>query len=107
MTERMIYTGGVELCTESFGDPTDPPILLIMGIGASMLWWEEGFCRLLVAGRIRAHGRHSGIAELVSDAAGVLDAYGILSAHIVGVSAAGHSRSCSRWITPTASSRQS
>ena len=46
-------------------------------------------------------------AELVSDAAGVLDAFGILSAHIVGVSAAGHSPSCSRWITPTASSRQS
>ena len=38
---------GVELCTEPFGDPGDPPILLVMGLGASMLWWEDGFCRLL------------------------------------------------------------
>ena len=39
----MIDVNGVELCTEPFGDPVDPPILLIMGIGGSMLWWEEGF----------------------------------------------------------------
>lgn len=51
MTERMIDTSGVELCTESSGDPADPPMLLIMRIGASMLWWEEGFCRMLAAGR--------------------------------------------------------
>ena len=50
MAERMIQANGIELCTESFGRPADPPILLIMGIGASMLWWEEGFCRLLAEG---------------------------------------------------------
>ena len=50
MTERMIEANGVELCTEPFGDPADPPILLVMGIGASMLWWEEGFCRMLADG---------------------------------------------------------
>jgi pimeloyl-ACP methyl ester carboxylesterase len=105
VTQRMIYTGGVELCTESFGDPADPPVLLIMGIGGSMLWWEEGFCRMLAAGRrfvIRydhrdtgrsvtyQHGRpeYTG-AELVADAVGVLDAYGIPAAHMVGVSAGG------------------
>jgi hypothetical protein len=38
MAERMIETDGVELCTEPFGDPGDPPILLIMGMGASMVW---------------------------------------------------------------------
>jgi pimeloyl-ACP methyl ester carboxylesterase len=42
VAERMIEANGVELCTEPFGDPRDPPILLVMGIGASMLWWEEG-----------------------------------------------------------------
>ena len=47
MGERMIEANGVELCTEPFGDPGDPPVLLVMGIGASMLWWDEGFCRLL------------------------------------------------------------
>jgi pimeloyl-ACP methyl ester carboxylesterase len=37
VADRMIQAKGIELCTESFGRPADPPILLIMGIGASML----------------------------------------------------------------------
>ena len=47
MAERMIDVSGVELCTEPFGETTEPPILLVMGIGGSMLWWEGGFCRML------------------------------------------------------------
>jgi pimeloyl-ACP methyl ester carboxylesterase len=105
MAERMIEANGVALCTEPFGDPADPPILLIMGIGGSMLWWDEEFCRMLAgAGRLvirydhRDTGRsvtyepgHPGYngADLVADAAGVLDAYGLEAAHIVGVSAGG------------------
>ena len=105
MTERMIQANGVELCTEPFGDADDPPILLIMGTGASMLWWDEGFCRTLAgAGRFvirydhRDTGRsvtykagHPGYTgrDLVGDAAGVLDAYDIRAAHVVGVSAGG------------------
>ena len=63
VTERMIQANGVELCTEPFGDADDPPILLIMGTGASMLWWDEGFCRTLAgAGRfvIRYDHRDTG-----------------------------------------------
>ena len=105
MAERMVEANGVELCTEPFGDPADPSVLLIMGIGASMLWWEEGFCRMLADGRrfvIRYDHRDTGRsvtyqpghpdytgADLVADAAGVLDAYGIPAAHVVGVSAGG------------------
>ena len=101
----MIEANGVELCTESFGHPADPPILLIMGIGASMLWWEEGFCRLLAEGErfvIRYDQRDTGRsvtyepgpppytgADMLADAASVLDAYGIAAAHVVGVSAGG------------------
>jgi pimeloyl-ACP methyl ester carboxylesterase len=101
----MIKANGVELCTEHLGDPGDPPILLVMGTGGSMLWWEEGFCRMLVeSGRlvIRYDHRDTGRsvtyepgrpeytgADLVADAVGVLDAYGIPAAHIVGVSAGG------------------
>ena len=101
----MIEANGVELCTESFGDPGDPPILLVMGIGGSMLWWEQGFCRTLAEGgrfAIRYDHRDTGRsvtyepghpeytgADLVADAAGVLDAYGIPAAHVVGVSAGG------------------
>jgi pimeloyl-ACP methyl ester carboxylesterase len=105
MTESMIEANGVELCTGSFGDPADPPVLLIMGMGGSMLWWEEGFCRMLAdAGRfvIRYDHRDTGrsvtyelgrpeytSADLVGDAAGVLEAYGIPAAHVVGVSMGG------------------
>src|SRR3954465_2494213 len=105
MTERMVEANGVELCTEPFGDPADPPILLIMGLGASMLWWEEGFCQLLADGGrfvVRYDHRDTGRsvtyelgrpgysgAGLVADAVGVLDAYEIPVAHLVGVSAGG------------------
>jgi pimeloyl-ACP methyl ester carboxylesterase len=101
----MVDVSGVEICTEAFGDLADAPILLIMGIGASMLWWDEGFCRMLADGGrfvIRYDHRDTGRsvtyepgrpgytgADLVADAAGVLDAYGIAAAHLVGVSAGG------------------
>jgi pimeloyl-ACP methyl ester carboxylesterase len=105
VAERMIEANGVELCMEAFGDPAEPPILLVMGIGASMLWWEEGFCDLLANGGrfvIRYDHRDTGRsvtydpgrpeytgADLVDDAAGVLDGYDIPAAHVVGVSAGG------------------
>ena len=50
MAERMIRANGVELCTESFGDPAHPAILLVAGLGSSMLWWDEQFCRMLADG---------------------------------------------------------
>jgi pimeloyl-ACP methyl ester carboxylesterase len=105
VSERMIKVNGVELCSESFGAPTDPPILLIMGIGASMLWWSDGFCRQLADRErfvIRYDHRDTGRSvtyepghpgytgsDLIADAAGVLDAYGLAAAHLVGVSAGG------------------
>ena len=105
MAERMVEANGVELCAEAFGDPADPPVLLVMGSGGSMLWWDEGFCRLLADGGrfvIRYDHRDTGRsvtyepgspgytgADLVSDAAGVLDAHGIPAAHVVGVSMGG------------------
>ena len=105
MAERVIEATGVELCTESFGEPADPPILLIMGMGGSMLWWEEGFCRMLADGGrfvIRYDHRDTGRsvtyepgrpgytgADLVADAGGVLDAYRIPAAHVAGVSMGG------------------
>ena len=105
VAERMIQANGVELCTEPFGVPANPPILLIMGIGGSMLWWDEGFCRMLADGglfAIRYDHRDTGRsvtyppgrpgytgADLVADAVGVLDAYDIPAAHVLGQSAGG------------------
>src|SRR5919204_4013586 len=99
MAERMIEANGVELCSEPFGAPDDAPVLLVMGLGASMLWWDEGLCRLLAEGGryvIRydhrdtgrsftyeaGHPQYTG-ADLVADAVGVLDAYAITAAHVV------------------------
>lgn len=42
-----VTANGIELEYETFGSETDPPLLLIMGLGAQMLLWEEGFCRQL------------------------------------------------------------
>ena len=49
-TSRTARANGIDLCHESFGDPADPVILLIMGLGTQMLGWDEMFCRQL-AGR--------------------------------------------------------
>ena len=105
MAARVISANGVGLCTESFGDPKDPPILLVMGLSASMLWWEDGFCRSLAGyGRfvIRYDHRDTGRSttfepgrpgysggDLLADAVAVLDDYGLAAAHLVGVSAGG------------------
>ena len=46
--ERMVEAGdGARICAESFGDPADPPVLLLMGQMASMLWWPEELCEQL------------------------------------------------------------
>ena len=105
MAERMVEANGVELCSEAFGDPADPPVLLIMGIGGSMIWWEEGFCRMLAEGGrfvVRYDHRDTGRSttypvgspgytgtDLLADAIRVLDVYDIPAAQIVGVSAGG------------------
>ncbi|EYT81335.1 alpha/beta fold hydrolase [Streptomyces andamanensis] len=46
-------SSGVSLAYETFGDPGDPPVLLVMGFGAQMLAWHEDFCRALAD-----RGRH-------------------------------------------------
>ncbi len=40
---------GVELEYETFGDPSQPPLVLIMGLGAQMILWEDAFCAELAA----------------------------------------------------------
>ena len=38
----------LEIHYEDMGDPSDPPVLLIMGLGAQLLLWRKGFCERLV-----------------------------------------------------------
>jgi pimeloyl-ACP methyl ester carboxylesterase len=102
---EMLRVGSVQLCAQSFGERGDPAILLIGGANSSMDWWETEFCAELAAGRrfvvrydLRDTGQSVhyppgepdyGSAELVADAVGVLDAYGIRSACLMGISMGG------------------
>jgi pimeloyl-ACP methyl ester carboxylesterase len=101
----MLRVGSVELCAQAFGERGDPAILLISGSSSSMDWWETDFCTQLAAGGrfvirydLRDTGRSVhyppgepdyGSVELVADAIGILDAYGIGSACLMGISMGG------------------
>lgn len=37
----------VELCYQTFGNPDDEPLLLVMGLGGPMTWWDPNLCTLL------------------------------------------------------------
>jgi pimeloyl-ACP methyl ester carboxylesterase len=110
---------GVEIAYERFGDPDAPPVLLIMGGGAQMINWPEGFCRQLVdrgTQVIRFDNRDTGrsthfsdapvpdfaaalvgdlstasytLSDMAADAVGLLDVLGFDSAHLVGASMGG------------------
>ena len=110
--------GGVEIAYESFGDPSDPAILLVMGLGMQMLGWDEGFCELLVERGyrvVRYDNRDIGLStkvgggtpnvvagavgftgsarydlrDMAADALGLLDHLEIERAHLVGASMGG------------------
>lgn len=46
-------SGEVDIHYEDMGDPADPAVLLIMGLGAQMIFWREGFCQKLVKQGLR------------------------------------------------------
>ena len=110
---------GIQIEYETFGDRHSPPILLIMGLSAQMIGWEEEFCKRLVEKGlfvIRFDNRDVGLStkfeeagipdivaamqgqefqaaysldDMADDAVGLLDALGIEKAHICGVSMGG------------------
>jgi len=45
--------GDVDLHYEDLGNPEAPPVVLIMGVGAQLPMWPDGFCELLVARGLR------------------------------------------------------
>jgi pimeloyl-ACP methyl ester carboxylesterase len=112
----MAQHGTVEIAYEVEGPEDGAPLLLIMGLGLSMLFWPESFRRLLVERGFRVarfdnrdvglstHLTGSGIIsprvlltrrpdyglpDLAGDARAVLDDLGWAGAHVVGVSLGG------------------
>ena len=118
-----IAANGIEIEYESFGADGNPPLLLVMGLAAQMILWEDDFCSA-IADRgfhvTRFDNRDIGkstwmteggvpdvgsalvqsmtgqkvtapytLSDMAADTAGLLDALGIKSAHIVGASMGG------------------
>ncbi|MFT3700089.1 MAG: alpha/beta hydrolase [Kofleriaceae bacterium] len=109
----------LDIAYETLGDPANPPLLLIMGLGAQLITWPDGFCDELVQrGRyvIRFDNRDAGesthmtnapapnypaalagdfssvsytLSNMAADAAGLLDHLNIPAADIVGASLGG------------------
>lgn len=109
---------GITIEYDTFGDATDPAVLLIMGLGAQMTAWDPKFCGAIAnCGYfvIRFDNRDAGLStwldddgtralsdivargvspaysldDMAADAAGLLGALGVTSAHIVGASMGG------------------
>src|SRR5919199_1254785 len=94
--------GEIELAYETFGDPADPPLLLVMGLATQMIGWPDEFCAglsnhlddrgaadiLAILGGDRSKAPYP-LADLADDTAGLLDALHLDSAHVVGASMGG------------------
>jgi pimeloyl-ACP methyl ester carboxylesterase len=118
MGEQFAHVGEIEICFETFGDPSDPAMLLIMGLGTQMVAWHDDFCTDLARRGffvIRHDNRDIGrsthltrykapsllklakrdrhppytLADMAADSVGVLDHLGIEKAHVVGASMGG------------------
>jgi pimeloyl-ACP methyl ester carboxylesterase len=108
----------IELCYETFGDPADPPALLIMGLATQMIGWPDDFCRELAEqgfyvvrfdnrdigrsthtkgpvpgfGRILLRPKQVAtyrLGDMADDAAGLLRELGLAPAHVIGASMGG------------------
>jgi pimeloyl-ACP methyl ester carboxylesterase len=116
--EERAPVNGIELAYETIGDPSDPPLLLVMGLGMQLIHWDDSLCEQLAERGfhvIRFDNRDAGhstkvdapvpdlrramvgmrfeapylLADMAADAVGLLDHLGIESAHVVGASMGG------------------
>jgi pimeloyl-ACP methyl ester carboxylesterase len=112
-------SNGIEICYDTFGDPADPTILLVMGLGSQMIHWPDDFCGALAARGhrvVRFDNRDTGestrfdggaspsvraaigggdvevpylLSDMADDAVGLLDHLAVDRAHVFGVSMGG------------------
>lgn len=66
-----VKANGIRIEYDTFGDGSSPPLLLIMGLAAQMILWDEEFCRQLAAKKcsvIRFDNRDVGLSTKFDDA---------------------------------------
>jgi pimeloyl-ACP methyl ester carboxylesterase len=113
---RSIDIGGVSIATQVYGRSTDPAVVLNMGATASMLGWPDEMCHALAARGffvVRYDNRDTGLSttyppgaprydveDMAADLVGVLDAYDIDHAHVVGMSLGGFIAQIAALATP-------
>jgi len=97
----VVPVGEIELDYERSGNASGPPLLLIMGMSGTALHWGEPFLELLradfdvIAYDHRGVGASTPLAgpvtirQMAEDAAGLLAALELDSAHVVGISMGG------------------
>jgi pimeloyl-ACP methyl ester carboxylesterase len=118
MAEERATANGIEIVYETIGDPANPPLLLVMGLGTQLIHWDIELCeRFAERGFhvIRFDNRDAGrstyinapvpnlmramarlrinapyrLDDMADDAFGLLDHLGIEAAHVAGVSMGG------------------
>jgi pimeloyl-ACP methyl ester carboxylesterase len=103
VAEGVAAANGIDIWWETFGDPADPSMVLVMGQGAQATGWPAPFCEQLAAGGyhvVRYDNRDTGYStwfdgpsytldDLAADAVALLDALSIERAHLVGASMGG------------------
>ncbi|WP_369257236.1 alpha/beta fold hydrolase [Geodermatophilus amargosae] len=114
MTILTARSGDLDIAYEVLGAPGGEPLLLVMGLGAQMVGWPDGFCAELTARGfrvVRFDNRDVGLsthldgpvpkrawsrvpaaytlADMAGDALAVMDAVGWPAAHVVGASLGG------------------
>jgi pimeloyl-ACP methyl ester carboxylesterase len=68
MSEQYVRANGLQLAYEEFGEPDQPAIVLIMGLGTQLIAWPEDFCRGLAARGfrvIRFDNRDIGLSQKI------------------------------------------
>jgi pimeloyl-ACP methyl ester carboxylesterase len=111
VTQRAAVNG-IEIAYESFGSPAGRPLLLIMGLGAQLIHWDDDFCELLAEQGhhvVRFDNRDTGLSthlhdlgvpevgasspylldDMADDSAALMDVLGWPAAHVVGASMGG------------------
>jgi pimeloyl-ACP methyl ester carboxylesterase len=103
-TMGVVSSNGLTFHEESFGSPSDPPVVLIAGLGAHSISWDDEFCTSLAVRGLRVvrfDNRDIGLSshvapeetydlsDMAADTIGVMSALGIDRAHLVGRSMGG------------------